>query len=814
MRSPLTAAALLLLPATAALAQPSERYQTSGRLSTGLEQFDNDTGSSKLEEYRDFKDGLYVPRLQLEVFDTATGRYLEASGAEVTRDDQDLRLRAGGPGTWRFDARWSEIPHLLSNKGRTPFVDRGGGVLGVSSTIPITFKKLATTAADTPGVLASDALIAAYAQSSLQPTTLGTQRDGARVAFQYTAVDAIRLRLGYSTQQKSGSQIGYGPIGDRPPRTLNIQLAEPVDQRTQDVRFEGEHVNRRWQAQFSYQYSNFSNAIDTFSWQNVFATAAPGAPSDAWDRAVSTFGRRPLPPDNRYQNAAVTVGADLPWDSRLTVTGAYGRMEQDQTLLDYSFNSTVLAKPTLPRATAQGRIDTTNLSADYTFNRWKGLSLRAHLRWYDLDNQTPLSNWQYVTSDTSNLNGTVSYKNKRVSLPYAYSRRSGGMDANWRPGFWGSSLSVGYEREEVDREYREADTGENRVRVAFRARPANGVMLRAAYLYSDRDGGTYDSIVTRQSYWYGPAEAGTDADNPLVAFSNHPDMRRFDVSDRRRQQVDLQATLARWGLSLSGSVRYRQDDFASGVVPSQPILATSVPDRTAATPGDQLGLLEDERLRWSADLVYAPGDRWSANVFASRETAESLQRGLEFNENNKLNPRVVATAELGPWTRASSQWTSDIEDVIRSYGVGASYVLVPDKLTMAASFTLSRSTVRLGYEGFGVTNFNGTPFPDNHQFAFRTPPDFTHDTDALDVSFDYRLDKRLSVGVGYLYSRFDIQDFQQDTGSPWFESVGSEFLLRDTSRSHQWGNRLLNLGSYLAPQYKAHMGYLTLTYTF
>jgi hypothetical protein len=44
--------------------------------------------------------------------------------------------------------------------------------------------------------------------------------------------------------------------------------------------------------------------------------------------------------------------------------------------------------------------------------------------------------------------------------------------------------------------------------------------------------------------------------------------------------------------------------------------------------------------------------------------------------------------------------------------------------------------------------------------------------------------------------------------------VGSEFLLRDTSRSHQWGNRLLNLGSYLAPQYKAHMGYLTLTYTF
>ena len=43
---------------------------------------------------------------------------------------------------------------------------------------------------------------------------------------------------------------------------------------------------------------------------------------------------------------------------------------------------------------------------------------------------------------------------------------------------------------------------------------------------------------------------------------------------------------------------------------------------------------------------------------------------------------------------------------------------------------------------------------------------------------------------------------------------GSEHLLRDTSRSHQWGNRLINLGSYLGPSYEAHFGAVTLTYRF
>jgi hypothetical protein len=39
-------------------------------------------------------------------------------------------------------------------------------------------------------------------------------------------------------------------------------------------------------------------------------------------------------------------------------------------------------------------------------------------------------------------------------------------------------------------------------------------------------------------------------------------------------------------------------------------------------------------------------------------------------------------------------------------------------------------------------------------------------------------------------------------------------LLRDTSRSFQWGNRLFNLGTYLAPTYNAHIGFVGFRYRF
>ncbi|MBU4177229.1 MAG: MtrB/PioB family outer membrane beta-barrel protein, partial [Proteobacteria bacterium] len=580
----------------------------------------------------------------------------------------------------------------------------------------------------------------------------------------------------------------------------------------------------------TYLLSGFENEIDTLRWQNPYVADVDGNGYDTWNAAynIAGFGQRALAPDNRYQNASLALGFDLPMASRLSATVAYGLMEQDETLLPYSTSSLGSATAfdstgILPRTNADAEIDTLLFNADYSINPIERLNLRAFVRYYDLDNKTPQSNWWYVTDDTRGT-GNPSYKNKRVNLAYSFDQMNYGLDTSYNLPFWRTTLGLGYEREDIDREFREANTEEDMLKASLKTRPTDWLTVRAKYLYGDRDGGEYNNTVTAQSYWYSLADAGADRDNPQFTFSNHPDMRKFDVSDRERDQFDLAATVMPMaGLDLTGSYRYRKDDYASGVTATQPLLASGIGvaagDDTAATPGDQLGLLESKTQRYALDISYAATERLNLNAFGSRETIESTQRGLEFNENNKMNPTAVSgAAELGPWTRTTSQWMAVTDDKTNTIGVGAGFEIIPGTLRFATDYTYSQGKVDIDYSGFGTqssVNPDNT-LADTHEFAFRNPETVTHKQYNLNATLEYQFVKNLVFGLHYIYDRYKISDWMQEADTPWAESVGSEYLLRDTSdaTSTQWGNRLINLGSYLGPSYEAHFGAVTLTYRF
>jgi MtrB/PioB family decaheme-associated outer membrane protein len=810
--------ALLVLFAVApaaALAQDTSAARTSGRFTTGGHVLDNNTNSSKFTEYRDLRDpdNIYLLDFRFAVLNPR-GRFLNLAGTNVSRRDQSLRLSAGDRGGWRLAVAWDEIPHDLSNKARTPYLEQAPGLLGVPQPIAITFKKLNTVAADAPSVLASDTVVANWAQSFLRPIGLGTQTNTGTVGFRFDKLRNVGLSVAYTRRSKTGNRPTYGPIGDRPPRTLNIELAEPVDYRTGDLALAWEWDGGPYQAAIEYRFSDFANRVDALVWQNVYATPQPGNDYDTWDRLIGAYGRRTLPPDNRSHTATLTGGVNLPHGSRLNATFSYGRLEQNEPLLPYAYQDT-LANPTLPRQTADARMNTMHVSAEYVIAPVQRVNLRAFFRRFDLDNETPASQWQYATSDASNLNGTVSFKNKRISVPYAFDRQNVGIDATWRLAWWKSSIGAGFERDDIGREYREAETSENTIRLTWRARPKHWLALRGKYSRGDRDGGTYNWQATAATYWYAPAEAGTDNDNPQFTFNDHPDMRRYDVSDRRRDRVDFSASLSPGNaFSVSASVRYQRDDFDSDVRPVQPLLGKPLADSLAATPGDQLGLLRSTRRQVSVDLVYTPAERLSLNAFAGWDAGDARQRGLEFNENNKQNPSAVATAELGPWTRATSEWTADADDRTRYGGVGATFGIVPGRVSLSANYTVSLSRIDVEYAGFGVTNWDGTPFPPNHQFAFQSAPRVRQEFRVADLRLELTTMRNAVMVVGYTYDAYRLRDWQQDLEGSWVEPVGSEFLLRDSSRSHQWGNRLFNMGRLLAPSYTAHSGYAGVTYRF
>lgn len=836
MKKCLIASLILLLPASA-MAQEGWNIVTSGGFKAGVQAVDNTNNSSKFNEYRDIDDGVYLYDLNFETLDKNSGLFLELGGKNISRDDESARLGIGSYGTWRLQFDRNEIPHNISNKAMTPFIERGDGLYTVATpAVGAALTGYPNRAADAAIVRATDSTVSGWLTRNLHEIDLGTERDKNSVELTVTPNENFKFRLSYSDENKDGSKITYGPIGPRPPDSLNIQMAEPIDYQTRELKFEAEYNNDWFQSLFAYTVSDFSNGTDALTWQNIWASAADVNDLGGYmtftnslpdSRRVATFGQRSLYPDNQYQNVSLSLGVDLPMNSRLAGTIAYGLMEQDETLLPYSTSNFGVAARTLPRTKADAEIETTLFNFEYTIKPIDRLQLRAFYRHYDLDNNTEESQWNYVTSDATSGTGTSSYKNRRNNLAYAYEQQNYGLDASYSMNLWRTTLGLEFEREEIERDYREGDTDENIYTASIRTRPADWVTLRVKYLYGDREGSSYDNSVTSQSYWYEPVNAN-DADNPKYTFSNHPDMRKFDVIDRERNQLDLAATfMPTESLNLTASYRWQDDDYDSDVNPVQPLAGTGFATANGVTPGDQLGLLERETERYSLDASYAATERLNLNAFWSYENIDSKQRGLEFDENYKAVYSNASgnslTKDLGSWTEARGQWVAKTEDRTNTVGAGTSYEIIPGKLNFIADYIFSYGKVDIDYSGFGapdsgirtagVTSTN--PRPDTNEFAFRDTPTVTHKQYTLNATLEYQVVKNLIIGLHYMFDRYSIDDWMQEDNTSWFGAVdGNEYILRDSSASHQWGNRLVNMGSYLGPSYESHTSFLTLTYKF
>jgi MtrB/PioB family decaheme-associated outer membrane protein len=830
----LIASMILLLPA-GVLAQEEGRIAASGSITAGVQQVDPDSPSSKFNEYRDIGNGAYLYDLKVEAVDTQTGLFLDLGGKNLFRDDQSVRLGVGSYGTWRLEYSYDEIPHNLSNNAMTVYNKAGDGVYVVPQLIPLGYQALVPTTGQMRAL--NDPAVATYAATQVHSVEIGTEREKNSVALTLTPSELLKFRLSYKDDRKDGDKFSYGPIGDRPPRTLNVQMAEPIDYVSQELRIEAE-LNMAWlQALVAYEISEFDNRIETLTWENIFFTPNAGdhtlteLESDGTTRRrVSSFGQRALAPDNRYQNINATVGIDLPLQSRLAATVAYGWMDQDQRLLPYSvsnLNTNWADTAKLPRTKADAEIETKLFNLDYTINPIARLNLRAFYRYYELDNETGSDQWTYVTQDTASAGSTVNYRNNRINLPYAYEKQNYGLDGRYSLAFWRTTLGLGIEREEIERDYREADTDENIVRATLSTRPIDWLSARVKYTYGDREGDSYNYKATDASYFYTTAQspAAGDRDNPLYAFANHPDLRKYDVSDRERHQFNMSATVTpAETFDVTVAYNYRKDDFDSDVKPTQPLLnfkdnPIADVDRNRWTIGQQLGLLEEKSYNYGLDANYTPSERWSFRFFANREVLESDIRGMVFNENRRENPSAIGSdiANLGAWDDPRYLYNMTTKDRTNTAGIGGGYEILPGKLRLSADYTYSRGSVEWDYSGYG-TDFSATatgePNWEINQFGFRSPDTVRHVQNVLNVVLEYQVVENFIVGLHYLYDRFRSDDWLADADGPWVQETGSEYFLQDTSRDNRWGNRLVSMGNDLSPSYDNHVGFLTMTLKF
>jgi len=83
--------------------------------------FDPSLKTSKYNEYRDLRDGFFIPRVRLTMDDIAGSKYfLDVQSNNAIYRDQSYLATFGAWNRFRVQFRYDEIPHTYTNTARTP----------------------------------------------------------------------------------------------------------------------------------------------------------------------------------------------------------------------------------------------------------------------------------------------------------------------------------------------------------------------------------------------------------------------------------------------------------------------------------------------------------------------------------------------------------------------------------------------------------------------------------------------------------------------------------------------------------------------
>lgn len=686
-------------------------HTLKGEVEIGGRHIFGDSRSSKFEEYREIRNSWFVDGLKLDAENKEQTRFYQFRAVDIEAEDQSYLLRLGRYGKYEVELGWDQIPHVFSNTGRSLF----GGDPG-NLTIPSSVRA-ALQAAASP---LDTATIRSTVNANARDIDLRLRRDTGSFGFRYTPTPELDLRLSYAIEQREGTRPFGANMRTNVASTFNtIELPEPIDYLTHEVRAGVEYATAQWSLKLAYAASIFRNSLDSFTWDNPFRTT---------DNATlgAARGRHSLDPDNIAHNLSLSGAVNLPFGSRLMGTISYGWMRQDQAFLPSTTNSALAVAPSpLPASSPHAKIDT--LLMDYALNTrlHRDVSLTARYRYYQLDNDTRELYFQdYVQADS------LLVTTDRRNLAIGYTKQNAGLDAVWRP-LSLVSLKTGYEWERYHRTERDVRfTDEHSEKAAIDVTPTDWLLLRASYLYAQRRFDEYDHQRFVRDYTYPAGEPG--------ALGQHPSLRKFDLANRDRNRVEVLGQLSPLdALTFTVTFGLGKDDFK----------------------GVAYGITGDDNWSAAADIHYMPAPRIALFVSYTREEFKSKMRSRE---------RGGAAGDT-----PANDWASDMKDFVDTVGAGLDLVLIPKRLDLKLAYSLSSATGEIRTRPLGTPTVVG--------FTAADWPNTTSRIHRLDTSLSYRLGANVSLRLSYVYERYLERDFATDVMQPYMEGT-SNFNL-DARRS-------------------------------
>ena len=787
----------------------------TGLVGAGIQQKSVNGSNEKFEEYGDVRNGFLVNDAAFRI-ERDGGYFLDVKIKNPVQENEFYSVTGGKHGRFRYNVFFDSIPHNFSG-GVLLFSGAGTNRLSIADNVQSALQAVEQTRVERGNVITDTTGEDAQAQSIVRglyaeanPFTFKLKREKAGFSLELNVSEDVKTWAKVTNEKRTGARVITAGTYERYAQGSGLahtadlflvsgaDLAEPIDFRTTTVSLGAGVYKKSWLADFEYSFTDFNNRNAALIWDNPFrisdntATSSAGAAAAAGDngfeRGRFARGQLSLSPDSKSHDFTVSGAVDLPHRGRFSGAVTYGWITQDSPFLPYTLNSALNnltfagapgAAPTfdatnpgsLPQASLNGKVKTLAQSYSVTAKPVQPLKVTLKYRYYDYKNESDEirfpgyagfgeSYWRLIKNDTSTTDAAV------FNEPLSFTRQTAGLfldyhaskpltllfDAGWE----------GWKREKL----RIDSTTEYSAGAGFLYKATKNASLKAGYKYAKR---TVDGYKT-----------GDTAANPeAIGLVN------FDWADRVRHKTDARFQYdPSETLSLGLSGQYLRDKLAED---------------------SRFGLKKVENVAGGLDVSYTPTERIALSLNFLREYRKSRMNSGAKDDAFDIGTTTDNEATLFGNFNPLNYWNIDIKETTDTVGVGAKIQILPNKLTLDTSYNLS-------YSKADYTTFNpnrdlavangfaaGAKLSNAVAQSWPTVVNRLHEVKA---NLAYKWFPNLTVGVGYLFEWYKLDDFAWNNLNPYMAGLTTE-----NSTKFVFADATYN-------KYEAHVGQIYMVYKF
>jgi len=747
--------------------------------------FDPRLSISKFNEYRDVRDGFYVPHLDLRSDGIFGSKYYAALQSQKTiYHDQSYLATFGEYGKFRLQLRYDEIPHIYSNTTRTLYTETAPGVWSFPAAVRATLQAAAST--DLPSLMAGTGAFAAGAANCGSPTNCGVVtnatfitpsiiRKAGSASLSYDVNDRWNMNVSFWREH----QTGLRPIGlimnSSPSASatsgFGVELPETIDYFNNLVRVGTDYGKHAWSVQGAYIGSFFQNNIHALTWDNPFRL-------DTETSTTPLTGRMDLYPDNQAHYLNLAGAADITKYLRFMASITPGWLHQNDRFLPYTTNSAdttgcgdgtqdCTSPSSLPAPNLSGNKHTLAMNYTLVTTAWKRVQLKAGYRQYDYNNNTRPLLLTPVQGDAQSPSGTPAVFDTADSTPFGYNRKTVEVTGEW---FLGkkSLLKAGYLGDWMDRSHRDAAHSlENTFLSSVDWVPMKDLLFRVSYSHSDRKPDSYQDDAASDPATGLPVSC---SDTQNVNFTaDQRCHRRFDEAQRLRDRADGYVEYSPTGkITFTGFAGTVQDNYNRRGGTNSPN-ALNFLTGSAATAGNYYlyGLVKDISYNYGLDFDYAIAPQ--ATLFAEYSYEKYHKRMISRYRTPVSAPGTILTCN--GCDTPNNDWESVSHEPVNIYTAGLD-THYGKKVYFSTYYSLSAGIGHVDSRPLGdatITASGPNQFLLTGTNAAVNYPETVNRNHELAVIFKYKLTEHVSPKIEYRYQQWDYKDYQT---SPMTQYMG------------------------------------------